>query len=368
MSSILVTGGLGLVGSEVVKRIAEEGHRVVATDLDTPTNRKKAKSLPGAAEVRWADLTDDDEVDQLVCAVAPAAIIHLAAMIPPGIYRNPSLARRVNVCATARLVHAAEAMPNRPRFIQASSNAVWGSRNPHTKSHPVRADQPPYPNDLYGAHKLEAEQHVRSSVLDWVVLRLGGVISVAPGAMPFNNDALFFQSCLPTDGRVHMVDVRDAATAFARAITADVVGEILLVGGDDSHKLRQGQVGPTLATARGMTDVLPSGRVGDPHSEDEWYVTEWMDTARAQEALDFQHHSWQDMVVDMRDNAGWTRRLMRVIAPIARTYTKRKGAYLSADIEHACPWAAIRQELGEPGPDSEAFSPYITDRRPEAQN
>lgn len=51
-------------------------------------------------------------------------------MIPPAIYRSPALGRRVNVDATLTLLRAAQARPHPVRFIQASSNAVYGARNP----------------------------------------------------------------------------------------------------------------------------------------------------------------------------------------------------------------------------------------------
>ena len=212
-ATVLVTGALGLVGSETVKRLVADGRHVVASDLDTPANRKKSRKLPAGADIRWADLTRAADAESLIADVAPAVIIHLAAVIPPVIYRNPALARRVNVDATTTLLRAAERLSNRPRFLQASSNAVWGSRNPHRHSRLVSVDEPTRPTDLYGAQKLEAEELVRSSNLDWVVLRLGGVISVDPKAIPFTADALFFESCLPNDGRVHTVDVRDVGTA-----------------------------------------------------------------------------------------------------------------------------------------------------------
>ncbi|MBV8966206.1 MAG: NAD-dependent epimerase/dehydratase family protein, partial [Mycobacteriaceae bacterium] len=84
--TVLVTGGLGLVGSETVKCLAAGGRRVVAADLDTPANRKKAQRLPAGAQVRWADLTHQAEVDGLLSEVSPGAIVHLAALIPPPIY------------------------------------------------------------------------------------------------------------------------------------------------------------------------------------------------------------------------------------------------------------------------------------------
>jgi nucleoside-diphosphate-sugar epimerase len=349
--TVLVTGGFGLVGSQTVKRLAAASRHVVATDLDTPANRMKADALPSGAEARGADLTNPAEVDRLLSDVAPAAIIHLAAVIPPLIYRNPALARNVNVDATATLIRAAEAQPTPPRFVQASSNAIYGSRNPHRHAEPIRVDTPPHPTELYGGHKLEAEELVRSSSLNWVVLRLGGVMSVDPKAIPFSADGLFFENILPTDGRIHTVDVRDVAAAFAAATSADVVGEILFIVGDDSHKLRQGDIGPTLAAARGLAGVLPEGRPGDPDSDDDWFITDWMDATRAQEALKFQHHSWPDMVAEMRANAGWKRYPIRLIAPLARVYLRRQSAYSNLPGRYADPWGAVRARLGEPGLD-----------------
>src|ERR1700726_3439833 len=180
--TVLVTGGFGLVGSETVKRFAAAGRPVVATDLDMPANHKKARALPAGAEVRWADLTNAGEVDRLLSEVAPAAIVHLAAQLAPLMYRNAALGRKVNVDATATLVRAAEALPDPPRFVLASSAAVYGSYNPPGYTTPLRADTPPHPTEVYGAQKLEAENLVRASNLEWVVLRLGGVLSVEASA------------------------------------------------------------------------------------------------------------------------------------------------------------------------------------------
>lgn len=347
---VLVTGGFGLVGSQTVRRLIAEGHRVVAADLGTAAQRKAA--LPDGAEAHWADLTDPAQVDRLLAETSPTAIVHLAAVIPPGIYRQRTLGRRVNVDATVTLLRAAQSRPHPVRFIQASSNAVYGARNPHRHRELLRPESPMNPTELYGAHKAEAERHIRASDLEWVILRLAGVMSVDPDAMPFSADALFFESALPTDGRIHTVDVRDVARAFAAAVTADVAGETLLIAGDESHRLRQGEVGKALAAARGLVDVLPEGRPGDPDSDDDWFVTDWMDTVRSQEVLRFQRHSWPDMLTEMRAVAGWRRYPMRLIAPLARSFLKSRAAYRDAPGRYADPWGAIRARLGEPGLDA----------------
>src|ERR1700692_3261276 len=352
--TVLVTGAFGLVGSATVKRLARDGPRVGAPDLGTPAQRKAAQALPAGTQARWADLTEPAAVNRLVSEVSPAAIGHLAAVIPPLIYRNAKRARKVNVDATAALVRAAAGQPTPPRFIQASSNAVYGPRNPHRFNDLERADTPPKPYDLYGATKLEAEEQVQSSSLEWVVLRLGGVFSADLRDMPVSSDGLSFESALPTDGRVHTVDVRDVAAAFAAATTADVAGEILLVAGDESHRLRQVEIGAALAAAMGLTGPFRTGRPGDPDSNDDWFVTDWMDTTRAQEALAFQQHSWPEMLAEMRANMGWKRYALRPVRPLVKQFLKRRAAYRDAPGRYADPWGVIRAKLGEPRVDNPA--------------
>ncbi|BDB43599.1 MULTISPECIES: NAD-dependent epimerase/dehydratase family protein [Mycobacterium] len=339
--TVLITGAFGLVGSEVVRRFALDGWRVVATAHRT------VAALPAGAEPVQVDLTDADQVQRVVAEVSSDVIVHLAAVIPPLIYYNGRLGRRVNVDATAALLQAAERLPNPPRFVHASSGSVYGSRNPHRHPEPVTADTPTRPCELYGGQKLEAEQLVRASNLDWVMMRLGGVLSVDLSATPFTKDTLYFGSAMPADGRVHCIDSRDVATAFAAATEADVVGETLLIAGDDSHRLLQGGIGSALAAAHGMPGAMPAGLPGNPDSDDDWYPNDWMDTARAQQLLKFQHYSWPDMLAEIRDRAGWMRYPRRVIAPMAHQFVKRQGAYRKSPRTHADVWGALRARFGE---------------------
>lgn len=343
--AVLVTGAFGLVGTATVQHLATLGRHVVATDVPNPVTRKAADRLPAGVKVHWADLTDPGQVAALMSAVDPAAIIHLAAVIPPLCYAKPALARKVNVDATANLVKAAEGHTHPPRFIQASSIAVYGPRNPHRVTGVLTAETPVRPYDVYGGHKVEAESVVRKSNLDWVILRLGGVLTVDLG-LGIDPDMIYFEALLPTDGRLQTVDVRDVARAFTAATTADVVGRTLLIGGDDSHRLVQGEVGASTAAAMGLVGGLPTGRPGNPDDDDAWFATDWMDTATAQEVLKHQHHSWPRLLAETAEKTGWKRYPLRLAAPFAREFLKRRSPYHGQPGRYADPWGAVRRKWG----------------------
>jgi nucleoside-diphosphate-sugar epimerase len=351
--AVLVTGACGLVGRAVVARLAEAGLDVLATDLATPANQRVAAELVRSTGVRvtWADLTDPVAVDALVAGVRPASVVHLAAVIPPACYAGRALARRVNVDATASLVRAAEHLPAPPRFVLASSIAVYGARNPHHHDDLLSASTPTAPSDLYGGHKVAAERCVASSGLEWVVLRLGGVLSPEP-QLGADQDLAVFGACLPTDGRLETVDVRDVAGAFLGAVGTDHTGEVFMIGGGPTHRVRQGDLADSISSAMGLGGSLLAGRRGDPDRDDGWFATDWMDTARAQEVLGFQHHTLPDLLEELRAAMGWRRRAMQVAAPVLRRLMRSKGPYEGAQGELADPWAVIAQRWGDPSPDA----------------
>ncbi|MDG4667896.1 NAD(P)-dependent oxidoreductase [Mycobacterium sp. 236(2023)] len=349
--SVLVTGACGLVGAATVRMLAEQNRHVVATDLQTPATRKVAASFSEIVDVRFANLVDPVAVETLLRQVAPRAVIHLAAVIPPLIYARRDVARNVNVGGVATLLRVAEKLPEPPRFIMASSVAVYGARNPHRTAEVLTTTTPVNPTDLYGGHKVEAETLVRNALLEWVILRLGGVVSTDPGAQS-NLDNMYLERLLPEDGRVQTVDVRDVARAFVSACTADVGGQTLLIGGpDETNRLLQGDVGSAMAAAMGLVNGVPVGLAGDPDDDSAWFTTDWMDTTPAQEALGFQRNSWPAMMAEIASNSGWKRVLLRVVAPASRLVLTRMSAYYGKGLRCADPWSAVRDKWGDPSPD-----------------
>jgi uncharacterized protein YbjT (DUF2867 family) len=198
--------------------------------------------------------------------------------------------------------------------------AVYGSRNPHTTEPVVDARTEPRPCELYGRQKLEAEGLVRGAP-HHVVLRVAAVV-VPDSVLTLDPESAYLEALLPADGRVHVVDGRDVATALAAATDPDVdcEGRTLLIGGDDSCRLRQGQLTAEMTAAVGLGGALPAGLPGDPDDEDGWFCVAWMDTTEAQTVLAFQRHTWPAILAEARAAVGWRRPLLRAASPLARLW------------------------------------------------
>jgi nucleoside-diphosphate-sugar epimerase len=105
------------------------------------------------------------------------AVFHLASVPGGAAEKAPDLGRRVNLDATAQLLSLLREQGTRPRFVFASTVAVYGHPLPAV----VDEHTPPQPAMSYGAHKLAAEVLVadaaRRGWVDACSLRLPGVVA-----------------------------------------------------------------------------------------------------------------------------------------------------------------------------------------------
>lgn len=361
--SVLITGAFGQVGKRVTEILLRRGHTVVATDLRTEAVLAGAGALAGAGHpgtllTVFADLLDRTAIAGLVAEHRPAAIIHLAALFSPSSYRNPELARKINVGGTENLVQAAAALPEPPLLLFASSAAVYGSRNPHRYPERITPDTPVAPIDQYGEDKVLAEALIAAAGLPHAFLRLGGVLSPDTTA-GINRDHLVLIRATPGDNRLHGVDARDVALAFANAAErrADIDGKTLLIAGNDSYLHTHRDIEDAMFEAVGLGRLGPAASLpGDPADDHGWAFTGWFDTTESRALLDYQHHDWPDTVAWIAAAQPRFRRgALRLTGPVLRPVIRTLLA-LQRRIEHrgphADPWALIaarygRRALGE---------------------
>ena len=184
---VVITGGAGFLGSRLARKLLERG-----TLTDARGSAEKIESLvlldvappsapPSDPRVTLiaGDLADPAVIER---AITPEtdSIFHLAAVVSGQAEADFDVGMRVNVDATRLLLERCRKLRAPPRFVFASSLAVFGGPLPD----PVPDDAPLTPQASYGTQKAIGEMLVydmtRKGYIDGRSLRLP-TITVRPG-------------------------------------------------------------------------------------------------------------------------------------------------------------------------------------------
>jgi len=165
MTTILVTGGAGYIGSICCEQLLAEGHSVVVLD-DLSTGFEEA--LPEGVTFYKCDVGDRLKVRQVLSRHAIDVVFHFAAkaLIPESV-NNPGIFFDCNVSAGIGLLEELRQAGIR-KFVFSSTAAVYG--NP--TSVPIPEDHPKNPITSYGESKLMFER-----VLAWYARAYGWGVS-----------------------------------------------------------------------------------------------------------------------------------------------------------------------------------------------
>lgn len=170
---ILITGAGGFVGRQIVARLLARGDRVVAIDA-------VASGIPEGARVVAGDL-GDAEVRAEALKDGVSAVIHLATVPGGAAETDPVASRRINIDAMYDLLLEIAAAGHRPRFVFASSIAVFGDPLPEQVDDLSLLS----PKMIYGAHKAMMEPAVamfsNRGLIDGVTVRLPGILARPKG-------------------------------------------------------------------------------------------------------------------------------------------------------------------------------------------
>ena len=153
---ILVTGGAGFIGSELVCQLAARGAKVVVVDNLINGRRENLVDLfSDRIQLVVLDIRDNNRIAGLMRGVD--ILFHLACLGVRHSIHSPEENHEINATATLKLLSAARASGVK-RFIYVSSSEVYGTARwaPMTEEHPT------YPMTVYGASKLAGECYIRA--------------------------------------------------------------------------------------------------------------------------------------------------------------------------------------------------------------
>ncbi|HWP27382.1 MAG TPA: NAD-dependent epimerase/dehydratase family protein [Xanthobacteraceae bacterium] len=176
---ILLTGGAGCLGSNLLEHWLPHGHEVLVLD-NFVTGRREVvpPGVPGLTVIEGS-ISDPALVNDAFDRFQPTHVVHAAAA-----YKDPNDWREdiaTNIMGTVHTVEAARRHSVR-RFIYLQTALCYGP----PERIPVPVDHPCRPISSYGISKLAGENYVALSGLRYLSLRLASVIGprLAVGVIP----------------------------------------------------------------------------------------------------------------------------------------------------------------------------------------
>jgi nucleoside-diphosphate-sugar epimerase len=237
MSSYLVTGGAGFIGSHLAEELIRRGERVRVVDSFITGKRRNLSHLS------QVELIEGDLADLSVANAAASGmdyVLHQAA-IPsvPRSVEDPITSNRANIDATLNVLVAARDAKVK-RVVYAGSSSAYGD----TPTLPKHEDMPTKPLSPYALQKLVGEHYLRMFTdlyrLETVTIRYfnvfgprqdpsspySGVISVFTRALLENRPPTIYGDGEQTRDFTYIANVVDGVL---RACTANVSGMVLNV-------------------------------------------------------------------------------------------------------------------------------------------
>lgn len=166
---VLITGGLGFIGSHMADRLVKDGNDVFIIDnLETGRMENKNEKIP-AENIFINSIEDIHECNEVFYRARPEIVIHTAAS-----YRDPanwSGDCNANILGTIETVEQCK-IRNVKRLIYFQTSLCYG---PPANDEPIKETQPVNPQNSYSITKTAAEQFIHLSGIDYISFRLSNV-------------------------------------------------------------------------------------------------------------------------------------------------------------------------------------------------
>lgn len=235
---IIITGATGFIGGFIVEEALRREMEVYCIVRKTSDLSRISRE---GVRFLYFHPNDQAQLDQEMADFAkefgqPDFFVHNAGITKA--LNTPDFVR-INAQHTAHYAQSAlRHFGNLKRFVLMSSLAAQGPGDPGTLA-PVRVDQPPFPDTLYGKSKLMAEKVLKESGdLPYVILRPTGVYG------PFDHDYLLYLKTLRLGlepvmgfGEQHLsfVYVTDLVKAIFLALEQPVVKETFIISDGQNY-------------------------------------------------------------------------------------------------------------------------------------
>jgi nucleoside-diphosphate-sugar epimerase len=230
---ILITGGAGCLGSNLIEHWLPEGHEIFVIDNFATGKREVLEGIEGLSVVEGS-IADAALVNRCFDEFQPTHVVHSAAA-----YKDPNdweEDTRTNVLGTVNVVKASQRRQV-ARLIYFQTALCYG----RPEEVPIPVSHPTRPFTSYGISKTAGESYVISSGLSAVSLRLANVCGprLAIGPIPtFYKRLKAGQECFCSDAVRDFLDMSDFLSVMDRVIHADAPRGVFNVSTGRGHSIK----------------------------------------------------------------------------------------------------------------------------------
>ena len=224
---ILITGGLGFIGSHLIDELVKENHEiiVITRSLSKKTNIRNSQQK---VKIEKINIVDFNKLGKIIEKNKPDVIIHLAGQTSHSkSFESPLHDVDMDVKSTLFILEKLRKMNLNCRFILGSTFVVIGK----PKRLPVNEETPCFPTTIYGANKLASENYCKIYHqvfgLDTLVFRITNSFGPREQIVP-NKNAVNYLINLAFKGK--KITIFDEGKFFRDLIfISDVVSGIMTV-------------------------------------------------------------------------------------------------------------------------------------------
>ena len=322
---VLLTGSFGNLGLPTLKNLLRTDHEVTCLDVENKNNKRKYRSLRKINDFKiiWGSITNRIIVEEAI--KDKDCIIHLAGLTPPFTEEHPDIANSVNIHGSKNILDGLEKMSLSPKFIFSSSFSVYGPQLPD--SQPKNVNDPVFKTDIYTSQKLEIENLLISSNLSWIIFRIAAAPSLS---LRHNQMDLLYE--LPIEQQVDFIHPEDAGYAIAKSVDLNVERIILNLGGGKSCQLTNREFLGRYLNVLGIG--LPAEEAfKQPIKNEDWYYSSWLNSDNTQKLLEYQNHSFEDFLNQVKKRVGFLAIIIRPFSKSIKRYLAKKSPYYEENMK-----------------------------------
>jgi len=238
--NIVVTGGAGFIGSEMVRQLAQTSDQVIVIDsLTYAGNRNSISTVADQIQFEKIDIRDKNRIEDFFANTKVDAVANFAAETHvDNSISSPEIFLQTNILGTFNLLEAAREY--KFRFLQVSTDEVYGS----IREGEFKESDKLEPSSPYSASKASAEMLLQAYVTTYSVEALGvrcsnnyGYYQNREKLIPAFIDRMVHGEKLPVYGTGknvrEWIHVSDSVAGIIKVLKAGKVGEFYNISSND---------------------------------------------------------------------------------------------------------------------------------------